>query len=342
MNNNTITLEKKCGIYQIRNIRNDKVYIGQSKKLMYRKKQHLRELVDEKHYNRYLQRSFKKYGENAFVFEILEYCNEEYLNDRERYWIELKESEYADKGYNAAYAVTLFNRYDKNRRINKNQRKPNRFEYTEEIKKKFQESISEYWEDENNHIKHSLSKSEIDLDTVISIKTLLATDLDIGMEEVANRFGVSVNSVTHIKNLASHKYILKECNIIIKNRCLISERRKDKVALRMYRDGCSYQEIGNIISTHHRNVIRRINKIKTKHDDRCRLNVINKALTKKLSLSKTLTNMGYNDVKVAKTLKMSRNYVTDARKGKQPNLYVNVNQTRGKVNPYEYKKSQAS
>lgn len=310
--------------------------------MLHRKSQHRRELIDKKHYNTYLQRAFCKYGKNAFVFEILEYCDEEMLNERERYWILEKESEYNDKGYNAAYAYVLFNHYDKTRRINKNKRKPVRIKYTAEIKKKFQQSISEYWEDENNHIKHSLSKSEINLDTVINIKTLLAMDLEIGMEEIANHYGVSINSVTHIRNLASHKYILKEHNIKIKNRCLISEKRKDKVSLRMYRDGCSYQEIGKAINAHHRNVIRRINKIKTKHDDRCRLNVINKALTKKLSLSRTLTNMGCNDVKVAKILKMSRNYVMDARKGKQPNLYVDVSQTRGKVNPYEYKKSRAS
>ena len=342
MNNTICSDKKKSGIYQIRNTKNNKVYIGQSKRITYRKSQHRRELKDGKHYNIYLQRSFDKYGEDAFVFEVLEYCHEEYLNERERYWIEKKESEYADKGYNAAYAVTQFEHYDKNRKVNKNKRKCVQRVYTEAMKEKQRESLADYWKSEENHINRSLAKSEMDLETIKDIKALLAEDLDIDLKEVAERFEVSVNSVTHIRNLASHKYILKEHNFIIKNRHAISEKRKDKMILRMYRDGCSYQEIGLVINVHHRNVIRRISILKTEHDDRCRLNTINRTLVKKLSLARTLSNMGYNDVRISKLLMMSRNYVMDARKGKQPRLYTNVNQIRGKVKPCEYKKNRAS
>lgn len=342
MNNTICGDKKKSGIYQIRNTKNNKVYIGQSKRITYRKSQHRRELKDGKHYNIYLQRSFDKYGEDAFVFEVLEYCHEDCLNERERYWIEKKESEYADKGYNAAYAVTQFEHYDKHRRVNKNKRKCVRRVYTEAMKEKQRESLADYWKSDENHINHSLAKSEIDLETIIDIKMLLAKDLDIELKEVAEHFKVSINSVTHIRNLASHKYILKEHNFIIKNRHAISEKRKDKITMRMYREGYSYQEIGVTINAHHRNVIRRINKLKNIHDDRCRLNAINRAMMKKLSLARTLSNMGYNDVRISKLLKMSRNYVMDARKGKQPRLYTDVNQIRGKVKPCEYKKNRAS
>lgn len=342
MNNTTIDKKKKSGIYQIRNIKNNKIYIGQSRRIAYRKSQHRRELKDGKHYNQYLQRSFDKYGDEAFVFEVLEYCHEEYLNERERYWIEKKESEYADKGYNAAYAVTQFEHYDKNRRVNKNKRKCSKWVYTEEIKKKYQESIANYWSREESHINHSLAKSKIDIETIINIKTLLAEDLDIELKEVAERFNVSLNSVSHIRSLASHKFILKEYNFILKNRHIISEKRKDRIALKMYRDGDSYQVIGKAIRKHHRNAISRIKKIKTKHDDRCRLNAINKSLAKRHSLAKTLSSMGYNDVQVSKLLKISRGYVSGARKGKLPELFTDVNQTRGKARLHEYKKSRAS
>ena len=342
MNNIISGVKKQSGIYQIRNIVNNKVYVGQSKNMSNRRAQHRRELIDGKHYNLYLQRAFEKYGESSFVFEVLEYCEEETLNERERYWISEKESEYKDKGYNAAYAYTLFNRYDKNRKINRSKREPNRFEYTEEIKRKFQKSISVYWDDENNHVRQSLAKSTLDLETIMNIKALLANDLDLSIEEIARRYDVSVNSVAHIRSLASHKYINKEYNFMIKNRYAISERRKDKTSLKMYRDGCTYQEIGNVINTHLRNVIKRIKRIKTKHDDRCRLNVINKSLRKKASLSKTLSNMGYNSVRIAKMLKVSRNYVMDVRKGNQPRLYTDVNQTSGKAKLCEYKKNRAS
>ncbi|MFD6209715.1 GIY-YIG nuclease family protein [Peribacillus sp. NPDC060253] len=90
MNNNIVKSRKKSGIYQILNLKNNKVYIGQTNNLLYRRSQHFRSLKDNKHYNNYLQRAFNKFGEKLFVFEVLEYCCTEELNVRERYWIEEK------------------------------------------------------------------------------------------------------------------------------------------------------------------------------------------------------------------------------------------------------------
>lgn len=342
MNDNTVMTQKESGIYQIRNVKSGKVYVGQTNKLSYRKSQHFRSLLDNKHYNKYLQRAFNKYGEKAFAFEVLEYCHSEELNERERYWIDRQESEYADKGYNAAYAVTLFNNYEKSRKINKSKRKPNPVNYTDEVRKKARTSLARYWSNEENRIKHSLSKSEIDYKTIVTIKTLLKNDLDIKIKEVAKRFNVSLASVQHIKELASHKYILDEYNFIIKNRHTISEKRKNKVAIQMYRDGYSYQEIGDIINIHHRTVIRRINSIKTEHDDRCRLNTINRASRKKTSLVRTLSNMGYNDVQISRLLRVSRSNVCAIRNGSSLKTFDDVNQVRGKAKPFEYKISSAS
>ena len=63
-----------CGIYRIRNIINNKCYIGQSINLYRRKNNHFCNLRNNRNKNRHLQNSYNKYGEENFVFEILIYC----------------------------------------------------------------------------------------------------------------------------------------------------------------------------------------------------------------------------------------------------------------------------
>jgi len=62
----------KAGIYTITNMHNGKYYIGRSSDFERRKKEHLRDLRRNDHANVHLQRSFNKYGEDAFVFELIE------------------------------------------------------------------------------------------------------------------------------------------------------------------------------------------------------------------------------------------------------------------------------
>ena len=81
--------EKICGIYCIQNKVNQKRIIGQSIDMYSRWKQHKSKLIKNKHYNKYLQRAWNKYGEENFEFSILEECEnkKEILNEREIYWI---------------------------------------------------------------------------------------------------------------------------------------------------------------------------------------------------------------------------------------------------------------
>ena len=60
------------GIYIIRNIENNKCYIGQSLVVKDRIRRHKYELRHNKHSNQYLQAAWNKYGEKAFQFSI--YC----------------------------------------------------------------------------------------------------------------------------------------------------------------------------------------------------------------------------------------------------------------------------
>lgn len=93
----------KCGIYCIRNLVNNKVYIGKSKNIYNRIAAHINELRRKsKNENRHLINAWFKYGEDNFDYYVLEYLNldEDLLRDRELYWIQKYNSTERKYGYN--------------------------------------------------------------------------------------------------------------------------------------------------------------------------------------------------------------------------------------------------
>lgn len=63
------------GIYKIINIVNNKFYVGSAVDLRRRKTRHFSELRTGKHNNSKLQNAWNKYGEQAFVFVVVEELN---------------------------------------------------------------------------------------------------------------------------------------------------------------------------------------------------------------------------------------------------------------------------
>ena len=89
------------GIYSITNIINMKKYIGQSVDVKSRIRNHKWALKHGCHYNDHLQKSFDKYGVDAFVFDVVCECDENQLDELERFYIALYHCIDPNFGYNA-------------------------------------------------------------------------------------------------------------------------------------------------------------------------------------------------------------------------------------------------
>lgn len=98
-------MNKICGVYRITNQANGKKYIGQSRNIYNRWKQHTGGLQNGTENNESLIRqAFAKYGLNEqvskpgiyenFVFEVLEECQDDQLLEREYFYIRTESPEY--------------------------------------------------------------------------------------------------------------------------------------------------------------------------------------------------------------------------------------------------------
>lgn len=93
----------RSGIYLIRNMINDKVYIGKAKCIYTRMKDHVTRLnTRDKDENPHLINSWHRHGKRNFEYSIIEYLdfNEQLLKERELFWILSYDSLNREKGYN--------------------------------------------------------------------------------------------------------------------------------------------------------------------------------------------------------------------------------------------------
>lgn len=86
----------------IKNIINNKKYVGQTRSIKDRWNEHIKNLTYNRHGNTYLQRAWNKYGKDNFQFLIIEEVKDENkLTEREQYWIDFYKTRNLKKfGYN--------------------------------------------------------------------------------------------------------------------------------------------------------------------------------------------------------------------------------------------------
>lgn len=93
---------KRAFIYKIQNVENGKIYIGSTISPRKRWNEHKGQLKKGKHHSSYLQNSWNKYGEECFVFEIIDECSLENQFSLEREWVIKEKTSDAEYGYNMA------------------------------------------------------------------------------------------------------------------------------------------------------------------------------------------------------------------------------------------------
>ena len=103
--------KKKVGIYVIRNLVNQKVYVGKSVNIYFRIKQHITLLnTKSKDENPHLINAWHKYGKDNFDYYVIEYIDStkfntedelfEFVQQRETHWILELNALDKEKGYN--------------------------------------------------------------------------------------------------------------------------------------------------------------------------------------------------------------------------------------------------
>lgn len=84
-------LPEICGIYLItvrRPYRLPLYYVGQSIQCRRRRTYHFKALKARRHDNVKLQNAYNKYGKDSFIFEVLEKCSHEEIDQAEQWWLD--------------------------------------------------------------------------------------------------------------------------------------------------------------------------------------------------------------------------------------------------------------
>jgi group I intron endonuclease len=124
-------------IYKITNSANGKIYVGSASDTSRRIIYHQNMLRKGKHTNRHLQRAFKKYGEEYFSFDVIEYVDDpQHLRCREQFWMDALRVCERDYGYNIVPDSQHKMMSPETRELLKNRPARKGWKHTEELKKR--------------------------------------------------------------------------------------------------------------------------------------------------------------------------------------------------------------
>lgn len=189
------------GIYMIKNINNNKLYIGSSKNIAKRWERHKYDLNKNRHPNSHLQNAWNKYGKDSFIFEIVEKCKEEDLIIREELNISILSPQY--NKISIINGQIIFSEESKNRMSESAKKKI----FTEEHRKNMSNSRKNKKLSEDTKQKISLSNSgkTIPLDTRKKISDTLKSKSEINPNAKLNW-----EKVYEIRDLYKDGYKCKE------------------------------------------------------------------------------------------------------------------------------------
>ena len=115
-----INLINVSGIYIGKNQLNNKVYVGSSKRVKYRVEQeHIKSLNKNKHGNKFLQEDWNVYGQENFVWFLVEIIDIKDRKAKEQFWMNLFHSGNKKYGYNIWRTVRDITPFEKASEIQK-------------------------------------------------------------------------------------------------------------------------------------------------------------------------------------------------------------------------------
>jgi group I intron endonuclease len=193
-------------IYQIRNIINDKIYIGSTNNLYRRWEEHIRLLNKNKHHSRRLQNSWNLYGEKKFKFEIIENLEDnENLIDKEQYWITKTNCFMDNFGYNIALFANcgVKGRHPSKTRL-----------WTEKQKKELSIKQLGKKHPHKGRIMSNEFKESQRLKRSKKVECIKTGNIYTSRKECANKLGVDPKTVANYIKKNLFRYIIPSSNIL--------------------------------------------------------------------------------------------------------------------------------
>ena len=189
-------LNKKSGVYVIKNTVNNKVYIGSAVNIYQRIKDHVKCLKSKNHRNSLLQNHFNKYG-MSFYFEVLELCEKENLINVEQFMLNKYMSYERKNGFNinkVASSMLGFKHTDKTKKAWSDKRKG--VKLTKEAKINMSKAKSG-----SNHPKAKLNESD-----VLEIRENYDSKRNYS-KRMAEKYNVSWHTINYILKRRTWKHI---------------------------------------------------------------------------------------------------------------------------------------
>lgn len=256
-------------IYCYTNKINGHKYVGQTNNIERRKREHRSNATNPNsvEYNYLFHQKLREYGEENFIFSILEETTEDKVNEAEQYWIKEMHSYVQEGGYNLTYGGNpspTQSLYEEN--IEDIKREIKQGTSYNEISDKYGISISHisavnhglYYRDENET--YPLYKYYNNESEVQNIKNLLKTS-SLPMTEIAKQTGMAYST---IKKINSGDLQFDENDSYPLRKKSSNKSRAEQIQ-QMLLNGCSNQEIISETGASEQ-TIRRINKGETHYN----------------------------------------------------------------------------
>lgn len=233
----------KSGIYMIRNKITGHIYIGQSVNLKYRMRRQRQCLRDGIHENDYLQKHANKYGIDNYEFRVIEKCELDTLDERERYWIAHYDSMDRSKGYN------LESGGNPQKVVSNETREKKRGRNNPMFGKKWNDTQRERITLANRANSNKLTESD-----VAEIKQKIANGAT--QKQIAEEYNLHISTVSKITRCVNWYWVLPELNEVLKN----YNDRKNEEVIKLFESGVTRKKIAKLLGMGSRKINRILNE----------------------------------------------------------------------------------